>query len=56
MPELREVKGKAVHDPYGRGAEAIAKRSGYPRMIVDHKEIRERCLRRYKEGIGRSTA
>lgn len=56
LPELRDVKGKAIHDPYGRGAEAIAKKSGYPRMIVDHKFARDRCLTRYKEGIGRSTA
>jgi len=56
VPELREVKGKAIHDPYGRGAEAIARKNGYPRMIVNHKEARERCLARYKAGIGRSTA
>ncbi|KAK5952402.1 DNA photolyase phr1 [Knufia fluminis] len=56
VPELRDVKGKAIHDPYGRGAEALARLRGYPRMIVDHKVARERCLRRYKEGIGRSTA
>lgn len=56
VPELREVKGKAIHDPYGRGAEAIAKKNGYPKPLVVHKEARERALARYKAGIGRSTA
>lgn len=56
VKELKDVKGNAVHDPYGRGAEAIAKKNGYPRPMVVHKEAREKCLARYKEGIGRSTA
>ncbi len=56
VPELRGVQGKAIHDPYGRGAEREAKRSGYPRPCVIHKESRERALRRYKEGLGRDTA
>ena len=37
VPELKDVKGKAIHDPYGRGAEALAKKNEYPRQIVDHK-------------------
>ena len=56
VPELADIKDKAIHDPYGRGAERIAKKNGYPRPIVEHKMARERCLSRYKEGIGRSTA
>lgn len=56
IPELREVKGNAIHDPYGRGAEAIAKKNGYPRPLVDHKEARVRCQDRYKAGIKRDTA
>lgn len=56
MPELKNVKGKAVHDPYGRGAGAEAQKYGYPRPIVVHKEARERALARYKEGLGRETA
>ncbi|KAH7066216.1 DNA photolyase, FAD-binding/Cryptochrome, partial [Paraphoma chrysanthemicola] len=57
VPELRKVEGKAVHSPYEdkKGAE-IAKREGYPRPIVEHKMARERCLARYKAGIGRETA
>lgn len=56
VPELKGVVGKAIHDPYGRGAAKQAEKSGYPKPIVDHKVCRERCLARYKEGLGRSTA
>jgi deoxyribodipyrimidine photo-lyase len=56
VPELKDVQGKAIHDPYGRGAEKIAQKNGYPKPMVVHKECRERALTRYKEGIGRTTA
>jgi deoxyribodipyrimidine photo-lyase len=56
VPELKGVKGKAIHDPYGRGAEALAKKNGYPRQIVDHKTVRDKALSRYKAGLGRDTA
>ncbi|TKA69485.1 hypothetical protein B0A49_10073 [Cryomyces minteri] len=55
VPELRAVAGKAVHDPYGRGAAKEAEKKGYPRVVVEHKGARERALARYKEGIGRET-
>jgi deoxyribodipyrimidine photo-lyase len=56
VPELKDVKGKAIHDPYGRGAEALAKKNEYPRQIVDHKTARDRALSRYKAGLGKDTA
>jgi deoxyribodipyrimidine photo-lyase len=56
MPELKDIKGTAIHDPYGRGKGSEAKKAGYPERIVDHKEGRDRCLARYKEGLGRDTA
>lgn len=56
IPELRDIKDKSIHDPYGRKAGAIAKKNGYPMPIVDHKASRERCLARYKQGLGRATA
>lgn len=46
----------AIHDPYGRGAEGIARKNGYPQPIVKHSEARGRALERYKVGLGRSTA
>lgn len=56
VPELKKVKGKAIHDPYARGAGAEAQKMGYPRAIVEHKGARERALKRYKVGLGRETA
>lgn len=56
VPELKIVKGKAIHDPYGRGERKVAEKNGYPKPIVEHKFARERALARYKAGIGRETA
>lgn len=56
VEELRGIEGPAIHDPYGKGAAELAEETGYPRPIVVHKESRDRCLARYKEGLGRSTA
>ncbi|KAI4249734.1 MAG: hypothetical protein L6R40_000523 [Gallowayella cf. fulva] len=56
VPELGGVKGKAIHDPYERGAEREARKNGYPKSCVQHKASRERALARYKEGLGRDTA
>ncbi|KAF2110975.1 DNA photolyase, FAD-binding/Cryptochrome [Lophiotrema nucula] len=58
VPELRDVEGVGVHNPYAAGGKAaeVARRNGYPETIVEHKFARERCLQRYKAGIGRDTA
>jgi deoxyribodipyrimidine photo-lyase len=56
VPELKDIKGKAIHDPYGRGEGKGAAKLGYPEPMVVHKEAREKCLTRYKAGIGRETA
>ncbi|KAI9814676.1 MAG: hypothetical protein M1832_005675 [Thelocarpon impressellum] len=56
VPELRDVTGKAVHEPYARGAKDVAEKAGYPKPIVVHKEARDRALARYKEGLGKPTA
>ncbi|KAI0881555.1 deoxyribodipyrimidine photo-lyase [Annulohypoxylon maeteangense] len=53
IPELAQIKGKAIHDPYGRGAASQAKKAGYPEPIVVHKESRERALNMYKSGLER---
>ncbi|KAF3034569.1 hypothetical protein E8E11_004549 [Didymella keratinophila] len=57
--ELKDIEGKEIHNPYaksGTKAAAIAEKNGYPKPIVEHKFARERCLARYKAGIGRDTA
>ena len=53
VPELANVRGKAIHDPHGRGARGV---EGYPKMCVNHGQSRKRTLARYKEGLGRDTA
>ncbi len=50
VPELRNVSGKAVHEPYARGAAAEAARNKYPKPITEHKAARERALAAYKKG------
>lgn len=49
IPELREIKGKAIHDPYNRGAEAIARKNAYPKPVIDHSESRKKALEEYKK-------
>lgn len=57
VPELEAIEGKAIHNPYENGKAAeVAKKNGYPKVVVEHKFARERCLARYKAGIGRDTA
>ncbi|KAF5003643.1 hypothetical protein FDECE_9814 [Fusarium decemcellulare] len=51
VPELKDLDSKEIHDPYNRGAGPKAKKKGYPKPIVEHKECRERALAAYKEGI-----
>lgn len=49
VPELRNIEGSAIHDPYGRGARETAEKNGYPRPIVNHSESRSKALERYKK-------
>ncbi|KAH6167851.1 hypothetical protein HBI68_094100 [Parastagonospora nodorum] len=57
VEELSGLQGKAVHNPYAdKKAAEVARKNGYPKPVVEHKFARERCLARYKAGIGRSTA
>ncbi|TWU76307.1 hypothetical protein ED733_005681 [Metarhizium rileyi] len=51
VPELKDLNNKEIHEPYGRGADAKAKKNGYPKPIVNHKDCRDRALSAYKEGI-----
>lgn len=56
VPELKSVKGKFIHEPFGdKVAAGVARRNGYPERIVEHKVSRERCLARYKEGLGKGS-
>ncbi|KAH7887641.1 DNA photolyase, FAD-binding/Cryptochrome [Phlebopus sp. FC_14] len=44
VPELKNLRGPEIHNPPAK----IADKLGYPRPIVDHAEVRQRALRRYK--------
>lgn len=59
VPELREIPGRAVHQPWKHGADLLTTASdtrvggnitsGYPAPIVDHSEERRIALARYGE-------
>lgn len=51
VPELKDMDNKEVHEPYERKAGAKAKKAGYPKPLVVHKDCRERALDAYKQGI-----
>ncbi|MEC3979595.1 cryptochrome/photolyase family protein [Amycolatopsis sp. H20-H5] len=46
VPELREVPGKAVHQPWKLNA---GQPEGYPEPMVDHAHERQVALRRYED-------
>ena len=48
VPELKNLKGKAIHDPFHNMPKNEFKKLGYPEPIVDHKTARLRALFRYK--------
>jgi deoxyribodipyrimidine photo-lyase len=54
VPELKGIKGKAIHDPYGRGEGKAAEKAGYPKPLIVHKDRREEALKRYKAASGNS--
>lgn len=48
VPELRDIQGAAIHEPYARGGGAIAAKNGYPRPMLNHSQSRDLALHRYK--------
>ncbi|KAG7096829.1 hypothetical protein E1B28_004238 [Marasmius oreades] len=44
VPELSKLRGEELHKPPA----SVADKLGYPRPIVDHHEVRDRALRRFK--------
>ncbi|KAI1305451.1 deoxyribodipyrimidine photo-lyase [Xylaria venustula] len=51
VPELRDVKGKAVFDPFDRLDKDEFLKLGYPKPHIDLKESKERALQRYKRDM-----
>ena len=51
VPELKDVKGKAVFAPYARLSKSEFDKLGYPKPHVDWKETKARALDRFKRGL-----
>ncbi|ORY51765.1 DNA photolyase, FAD-binding/Cryptochrome [Leucosporidium creatinivorum] len=49
VPELKSLKGKAIHEPSASMSEKEILKLGYVMPIVDHATTRKRALARYKE-------
>ncbi|HRW39721.1 MAG: deoxyribodipyrimidine photo-lyase [Acidimicrobiales bacterium] len=47
VPELRDLDGKAVHEPWAAGDDLFTSALDYPERIVDHAAEREEALARY---------
>ena len=51
VPELKNVKGKAVFDPYHRLPKEEFQKLGYPEPHVDWKETKARAVERFKQDM-----
>lgn len=48
VPELKDVKGKAIHEPHKHLKISEFKATGYPKPIVDHSLARKKAIARFK--------
>lgn len=51
VPELKDVEGKAVFDPYNRLSKEEFEKLGYPKPYVDWKETKQRAIERFKSDM-----
>ena len=51
VPELKDVKGKAVFDPYHRLPKDEFNKLGYPEPHVDWRETKNRAIERFKRDM-----
>ena len=51
VPELKDVEGKAIFDPFNRLSKEEFRKLGYPEPHVDWRESKERCMQRYKNDM-----
>lgn len=51
VPELKDVKGKAIFAPHDRLSEADFKKLGYPKPHVNFSESAQRAKSRYKQDL-----
>lgn len=53
VPELKEVKGRAIFDPYHRLPKEDFEKLGYPKPHVDWSESKTEAIKRFKEGASK---
>ncbi|KAK4943027.1 hypothetical protein LTR10_017412 [Elasticomyces elasticus] len=51
IPELKDVKGKAVFDPYHRLSKEEFEKLGYPKPYVDWNKTKQRAIERFKSDM-----
>lgn len=51
VPELKDVKGKAIFAPYERLSKEEFEKLGYPKPHVDWKETKQRAIERFKSDM-----
>ncbi|ORY19772.1 FAD binding domain of DNA photolyase-domain-containing protein [Clohesyomyces aquaticus] len=51
VPELKDVKGKAIFAPYARLSKEEFEKLGYPKPHVDWKETKQRAIERFKSDM-----
>ncbi|KAF3760039.1 deoxyribodipyrimidine photo-lyase [Cryphonectria parasitica EP155] len=51
VPELKNVEGKAIFDPFNRMSKTDFEKLGYPAPHVDFRESKDRCMQRYKQDM-----
>jgi deoxyribodipyrimidine photo-lyase len=51
VPELRDVKGKAIFSPHDRLSKEEFEKLDYPAPHVDFKETKARAVERYKHDL-----
>jgi deoxyribodipyrimidine photo-lyase len=56
VPELKDVKGKAIFSPHDRLSPKEFDKLGYPRPMVDFAESKDACLKAYKAGMDKARA
>ncbi|KAF9735387.1 deoxyribodipyrimidine photo-lyase (DNA photolyase) [Paraphaeosphaeria minitans] len=55
VPELKDVKGKAIFAPYDRLSKEEFEKLGYPKPHVDWKETKQRAIERFKSNMRDAT-
>ncbi|KAF2098377.1 deoxyribodipyrimidine photo-lyase [Rhizodiscina lignyota] len=51
VPELKDVEGKAIFDPYHRMDKKAFEKLGYPAPYVDWARTKQRCIERFKNDM-----